>query len=76
MGHQNSFICFYYLLERESFDVKLHYESSLFPSPLNVEVAVIHRQRFYSIFNIERGVGVGALWIKLTPVNVQASQHF
>ena len=32
---------------------------------------------FCSIFNIERGGGrEGALGIKLTPVNVQVSQHF
>ena len=44
--------------------------------PINVEIGMM-QTTFCSIFNIERGGGgEGALGIKLTPVNVQVSQHF
>ena len=47
-----------------------------FPPPINVEIGMM-QTTFCSIFNIERrGGGEGALGIKLTPVNVQVSQHF
>ena len=46
----------------------------LLPPPINVEIGMM-QTTFCSIFNIERG-GEGALGIKLTPVNVQVSQHF
>ena len=47
-----------------------------FPPPINVEIGLM-QTTFCSLFNIERGGGgEGALGIKLTPVNVQVSQHF
>ena len=50
---------------------------SSLPHSCNVEVGLTHRQPFDSIFNIERGGGrEGVFWIKLTPVNVQVSEHF
>ena len=46
------------------------------PPPINVEIGMM-QTTFCSIFNIEQGGGgEGALGIKLTPVNVQVSQHF
>ena len=48
----------------------------LFRPPVNVEIGMMHRQLFAQ-FSTLNGVGVGerALGIKLTPVNVQVSQH-
>ena len=45
--------------------------------PPSFNVGVRTGNLFYSIFNIERGGGgEGVLWIKLTSLNVQVSQHF
>ena len=45
----------------------------LLPPPFNAEIGVMQKQFFYSIFNSAQS-GEEALWIKLTPVNVQLSQ--
>ena len=77
LGHHNVFLCFYYWLEIDSILCKITLSTPPLPSPIQCWSWSDAHATFLINFQHWTGWGWGGgLWIKLTSLNVQVSQHF
>ena len=77
LGHQTFFLCFYYWLEIDSILCKITLSTPPLPSSIQCWSWSDAHATFLINFQHWTGWGWGGgLWIKLTSLNVQVSQHF